>query len=83
MGWHFTTSHGRFQCYLLTFPIAADRDGDWESRLKVIQRILPMVHKCDSINYLLHASWYLGKMRMLPADHPEVNQKFTTGHFVV
>lgn len=68
---------------LLKFLIAADRNGDWDSHLQAIQKLLPVFREFDSINYLRYASWYLKKMRWLEEEHPEVYQKFKAGHFVV
>ena len=62
--------------------IAADRDGDWEGHLMAVQNLLPIYRECDSINYLRYASLYLETMRKLPQEHPDIYEKFCTGHFV-
>ena len=63
--------------------IAADRNGDWEAHLLAVQNLLPIFRESDSINYLRYATLYLEMMRRLPQDHPEIYEKFRTGHFVV
>lgn len=46
---------------LLKLLIAADRNGDWDSHLQAIQKLLPVFREFNSINYLRYASWYLKK----------------------
>ena len=59
--------------------IAADRGGDWEGQLLAVQNLLPIYREC---NYLCYASLYLETMRKLPQEHPDIYEKFSTGHFV-
>ena len=68
---------------ILKALIAADREGDWQAHLQVMQNLLPVFRECDSINYLRYAFWYVEEMRKLPQDHPEIYEKFIQGHFVV
>ena len=64
---------------LLKDFVAADREGNWEGHLQVIEKLLPVFLMSDSINYLRYGSWYLKKMRKLPHEHPEVYKHFQEG----
>ena len=68
---------------LLKDLVAADREGNWEGHLQVIEKLLPVFLMSGSINYLQYGSWYLEKTRKLPHEHPEVYKHFQEGKFVV
>ena len=68
---------------LLKDFVAADREGNWEGHLQVIEKLFPVFLMSGSINYLRYGSWYLQKMRKLPHEHPEVYKHFQEGKFVV
>ena len=64
--------------------VAADREGDWEAHLLVVQNILPIFRELFnySINYLRYGSLYLENMRRKPEEHPEIYTKFMQCHEV-
>ena len=68
---------------LLKVLVVGDREGNWESHLQVIEKLLSIFLISVSINYLRYWSWYLEKMRKLPHEHPEVYKHFQEGKFVV
>ena len=68
---------------LLKDLVAADREGNQEVHLQVIEKLLPVFLMSASINYLRYGSWYLDKMRNLPHEHPEVHKHFQEGKCVV
>ena len=55
---------------LLKDLVAADRAGNWEGHLQVIQKLLPVFLMSGSTNYLRYGSWYCEKMGKLPHEHP-------------
>ena len=55
---------------LLQDLICTDRTGDWEKHLRTVEKLLPMLQQCDTINHLGYPSFYLGKMRQLPDEFP-------------
>ena len=67
---------------LLQDLICADRAGDWEKHLRTVGKLLPMFQHCDSIYYLIHASFYLEKMRQLPDKFPEIYNHFKNGELL-
>ena len=58
--------HFLYMVSLLKQLIAADRNGNWESHLQTVQRILPIFSEFDSISYLRYRSLYLEQMWRLP-----------------
>ena len=58
---------------LLNDLVAADREGNWEDHLQVIQILLPFFMS-GSINYLRYGYGYLEKMRKLFHEVPEVQK---------
>ena len=68
---------------LLKVLVVGDREGNWESHLQVIEKLLSIFLISVSINYLRYWSWYLEEMRKLPHEHPEVYKYFQEEKFVV
>ena len=58
---------------LLNDLVAADREGNWEGHLQVIQ-ILLSFSMSGSINYLRYGNGYLEKMRKVFHEVPEVQK---------
>ena len=56
---------------------------DWEKHLRTVEKLLPIFQKCESINYLRYANFYLEKMRQLPNEFPKIYNHFKNGEFVV
>ena len=54
---------------LLKDLVAADREGNWEGHLQVIQKLLSVFLMSRNINYLRYGSWYFKKMGKLPHEH--------------
>ena len=65
---------------LLKQLLAADR-GDWNSHWLIVQKILPISWKFDSINNLRYGSLYLEKMRLLSEEYRNVYRIFFKGQF--
>ena len=63
--------------------ISAGSEGDWEGHVHAIQDLLPVFCEAGCINYLRYATWYLGKMRRLDQEHPDIHTEFLAGKFVV
>ena len=57
---------------LLKDFVAAVREGNCEVHFHTIQRLFPIFCISGSLNYLRYASWYLGKMRKLPEEYPQI-----------
>ena len=74
----FTEMAGRLKDLL-----RADREGNWDLHLDVVQKVLPDFATCDRTNYLRYASLYLEDMRKLPVTAPEIHQNYKAGKFVV
>ena len=51
--------------------------------MRTVEKLLPILQQCDSINYLRYASFYLEKMRQLPHEFPEIYNHFKNGEFVL
>ena len=57
---------------LLKDFVAVVREGNCEVHCHTIQRLFPIFCISGSLNYLKYASWYLGKMRKLPEEYPQI-----------
>ena len=75
--------NGLYIINLIEMLVAADRDGNWELHVSVVEHLLPIFLEFDSINYLCHTSWYLEKIKCLKEDNSWLYEKFMEGHFVV
>ena len=63
--------------------ISADKEGEWESHLQVLQELLPVFCEAYCISCLRYATWYLEKMHRLDQEHPDIHTEFLAGKFVV
>ena len=61
---------------LLKDLVAADREGDWEVHLLIVQNILLIFRELTS-SFLQYESFYLENMRCLPEEGPEIYTKLT------
>ena len=68
---------------MIEILIAADRDGNWELHVVVVEKLIPVFLEFDSINYLRHASRYLEKIKVLETENPYLFEKFMRGDFVI
>ena len=65
---------------LLKWIIRDDRDGDWQLHLYNVQKLLPLFHVFDRVNYARWASLYLKDMRNIENEHPTIYCHFVDGH---
>lgn len=63
--------------------VAADREGNWDLLVAVVDDSLPIFAKLDCINYLRHGSWYAEIIRVLEVTHPDIYRIFPLDQWVV
>ena len=63
--------------------VAADREGNWDLLVAVVEDSLPVFAQFDCINYMRHGSWYLEKIKVLEISHPEIYRRFSMGQWAV
>ena len=63
--------------------VAADREGNWDLHVSVVEDSLPVFAQFDCINYLRHGSWYAERIKVLEVSHPELYRRFSMGQWVV
>ena len=68
---------------LLKNYVAADKTGDWERRLMIVEKLIPILEQRGSINYLRYVSFYLEMMPKLPEQIFEIYEQFLKVTFVV
>ena len=68
---------------LVRLMLYADRTGDWEMHLNVVQRCLPLFASADHYNYLKSPHHYIQTMANLQKTHPVLYSKFKAGYHVV
>ena len=56
--------------------VRADREGNWQLHLQIIQSALPIFAGCDRTNYYRWAAVYLEDMRRLQKDASDVHENF-------
>ena len=72
-----------YMSLLLKNHVAADKTGDWERRLMIVEKLIPILEQRGSINYLRYASFYLEMMPKLPEQIFEIYEQFLKVTFVV
>ena len=68
---------------LMNDLIRADRCGDWHLHVKTVQKLLPIFHVMDRVNYARWSSIYLEDILTLEKNAPEVYAQFLNGRFTV
>ena len=68
-----------FHSFIIKALIGADRTGDWEGHLDAVENLLSIFRRCENINYLRYATFYLESMRRLPTDHQAICEMFMKG----
>ena len=63
--------------------IRASREGDWESHLACIRKLLPWMFAYDRTNYSRYLPVYWLEMKALQQTHPFAYQEMMKGHFAV
>ena len=63
--------------------IRAEREWDWLLHLSSFAAMLPWFAIYDNVNYTRWGSVYLADMHQLESNHPDVNEQFMAGNFVV
>ena len=63
--------------------IRADRTGDWHLHLQTVEKLQPVFHAMNRVNYARWCSIYLEDMLMLEINAPEVYAQFINGRFTV
>ncbi len=62
---------------------AADREGQWSVHVACVQSSMAIFQEFDAVNYLRYGSYYLEKITVLEAEHPELYRRFMMSEFVV
>ena len=68
---------------ILLMSKSAERTGNWELYLCVLQQMLPFLAAAGHNHYTRSARWFLQNMRDLPNTHPNLHNMFQKGFFVV
>ena len=63
--------------------VCSERDGNGNLYAATIQDSIPTFAKMDCINYLLHGSWYLEKLKVPEVSKPQLFLRFSLGQWVV
>ena len=64
---------------LMKNAVAADREGNWDLLVAVVEDSMPILLKFNCVNYLRHGSWYLENIKVLEKTHPEMYRRFSMG----
>lgn len=63
--------------------IRADRTGDWNLHVKTLEKLLPIFHVMDRINYMRFCAVYVEDILALSEKSPEILEQMLKGKFTV
>ena len=73
----------KYMIDILKCFIVADREGNWSLHVASVHASMCIFREFDAINYLRYGSYYLEKIKVLEAEHPELYRRFLMSGFVV